>query len=90
MSTLSAMIIWHYAETLQMKLIKTHIQSYLSDTSPSHLMKIAIEPPDKLKDDLEDIVDAWNRKDRIITVWLYHNTLYICYFVVLSYIITNH
>ena len=46
----------------QMKLIKTRLQSRLCDTSLSHLMKIAIEYPDKLTDsDLEDIVDVWNR-----------------------------
>ena len=53
----------------QMKLIKTRLRSRLCDTSLSHLMKIAIESPDKLTDsDLEDIVDVWNRKSRSITV----------------------
>ena len=43
----------------QMKLIKAHLCSRLSDTSLSHLMKIAIESPDKLLDsDLEEIVDT--------------------------------
>ena len=32
----------------QMKLIKTRLRSRLCDTSLSHLMKIAIESPDKL------------------------------------------
>ena len=53
----------------QMKLIKTCLRSRLSDTSLSHLMKIAIESPDKLLDsDLEEIVDMWNRKSRRIAV----------------------
>ena len=53
----------------QMKLIKTRLRSHLCDTSLSHLMKIAIESPDKLTDsDLEDIVDVWNRKSRRIAV----------------------
>ena len=53
----------------QMKLIKTRLRSHLSDTSLSHLIKIAIEFPDKLLDsDLEEIVDTWNRKSRRIAV----------------------
>ena len=53
----------------QMKLIKTRLRNHLSDTSLSHLMKIAIESPDTLLDsDLEDIVDMWNRKSRRIAV----------------------
>ena len=53
----------------QMKLIKTRLRSRLSDTSLSHLMKIAIESPDTLLDsDLEEIVDMWNRKNRRIAV----------------------
>ena len=39
----------------QMKLIKTHLRSSLSDNSLSHLMKIAVESPDVLIDcDLEE------------------------------------
>ena len=34
----------------QMKLLKTHLRNHLSDSSLSHLMKIAIESPDKLSD----------------------------------------
>ena len=35
--------------------------------SLSHLMKILIELPEKLSDsDLENIVDVWNRKNRIV------------------------
>ena len=53
----------------QMKLIKTRLRSRLSDTSLSHLMKVAIESPDKLLDsDLEEIVDTWTRKNRIVAV----------------------
>ena len=53
----------------QMKLIKTRLRSCLRESSLSHLMKIAIESPDKLSDsDLEDIVDTWNRKSRRIAV----------------------
>ena len=37
----------------------------LSESSLTHLMKIAIETEDKLTDsDLEAIVDIWNRKGR--------------------------
>ena len=44
----------------EMKLIKPRLRSSLSD---KHLMKIAIEAPDQLNDDqLEEIVDIWNRK----------------------------
>ena len=53
----------------QMKLIKTRLCSRLSDSSLSHLMKIAIESPDTLLDsDLGEIVDMWNRKNRRIAV----------------------
>ena len=53
----------------KMKLIKTRLRSCLSDTSLSHLMKIAIESPNTLSDEeLEQIVDVWNRKGRRIAV----------------------
>ena len=53
----------------QMKLIKSRLRNRLSDTSLSHLLKIAIESPDTLQDcDLEEIVDMWNRKGRRIAV----------------------
>ena len=49
----------------QMKMIKTRIRSRLGEKSLSHLMKIAIESPEKLSDsDLENIVDIWPRKSR--------------------------
>ena len=42
----------------------------LSDTSLSHLMKVALESPSVLTDsDLEEeIMDVWNRKSRRIAV----------------------
>ena len=53
----------------EMKLIKTWLQSNLSHSSLSHLMKIAIESPAILTDnDLAEIVDTWNRKGRRIAV----------------------
>ena len=52
-----------------MKLIKTRLRSCLSDKSLSNLMKIVIEPPDQLTDqDLEQVIDIWQRKNRRITV----------------------
>ena len=52
----------------QMKLIKMRLRSSLKDTSLSHLMKIAIESPDKLTDsDLDEIVEVWNRKNRRVS-----------------------
>ena len=53
----------------QMKLLKTRLRNCLSDSSLSHLMKIAIESPDKLSDsDTEEIVNVWNRKSRRVLV----------------------
>ena len=53
---------------LQMKLIITRLRSCLSDKSLSNLMKIAIESPDQLTDqDLEQVIDIWQRKNRRIT-----------------------
>ena len=53
----------------QMKMIKTRLRSRLGEKSLSHLMKIAIESPEKLSDsDLENIVDIWRRKSRRIIV----------------------
>ena len=53
----------------KMKLVKTCLQSCLSDTSLLHLMKIAIESPNTLSDEeLEQTVDVWNRKGRRIAV----------------------
>ena len=53
----------------QMKLLKTRLRNSLSDSSLLHLMKIAIESPDKLSDsDTEEIVNVWNRKSRRVLV----------------------
>ena len=53
----------------QMKLIKTRLRNYLSDSSLSNLMKRAIESPNILsEDDLDAIIDIWNRKGRRIAV----------------------
>ena len=53
----------------QMKMIKTRLRSRLGEKSLSHLMKIAIESPEKLSDsDLGNIVDIWYRKSRRIIV----------------------
>ena len=53
----------------QMKMIKTRLRNRLGEKSLSHLMKLAIESPEKLSDsDLENIVDIWYRKCRRIIV----------------------
>ena len=53
----------------QMKMIKTRLRNRIGETSLSHLMTIAIESPEKLTDnDLENIIDIWNRKPRRIIV----------------------
>lgn len=53
----------------QMKMIKTRLRNRIGETSLSHLMKIAIESPQKLSDDdLENIVSVWNRKNRRLVV----------------------
>ena len=49
----------------QMKMIKTRLRSRLGEKSLSHLMKITIESPEKLS---ENIVDIWYRKSRRIIV----------------------
>ena len=52
-----------------MKLIKTRLRNCLIDSSLSNLMKIAIESLDILsEDDLDAIIDIWNRKGRRIAV----------------------
>ena len=41
----------------------------LSEISLSHLMKVALEAPEQLSDnDLEQIVNIWNRKCKKISV----------------------
>ena len=53
----------------EMKLIKSRLRNRLSETSLSHLMKVAVESPKELSDtDLEQIVDIWNRKPRKVAI----------------------
>ena len=53
----------------QIKMIKTRLRNSLGDTNLSHLMKIVIEPPQSLSDEeLQQIVDIWNRNSRRISV----------------------
>ena len=53
----------------QMKMIKTRLRNRLGEMSLLLLMKIAIESLQKMSDrDLEEIIDAWNRKPRWIVV----------------------
>ena len=52
-----------------MKLIKTHLRNALSDCCLSHLMKIAIVEPEVLSDsDLDEIVNVWQKKSRVVSV----------------------
>ena len=49
----------------QMKMIKTRPRNRLGEQNLVHLMRIAIEMPEKLLDDIiESVVDIWNRKTR--------------------------
>ena len=49
----------------QMKIIKTRLKNRLGEQNLAHLMRIAIEVPEKLPDDIvESVVDIWNRKTR--------------------------
>ena len=51
------------------KLIKNLLLNRLTELSPSNLIKIVIESPNKLTDsDLEEVVDVWSRKGRRIAV----------------------
>ncbi len=53
----------------QMKLIKTRLWNSLYEGTLSHLMRIAIDSPDKLTDEhLVEIVNVWNRKPRRIAI----------------------
>lgn len=53
----------------QMKMIKTRLRNRLGEDNLAHLMRIAIETPEKLPDDIvESVVDIWNRKPRRIAV----------------------
>ena len=52
-----------------MKLIKNRLRNRLTELILSNLMKIVTESPEKLTDnDLEEIVDVWNKKGRQIDV----------------------
>ena len=52
-----------------MKMIKIRLRNSVGNTNLSHLMKIAIESPQSLSDEeLEEIVDIWNRISRRISV----------------------
>ena len=55
---------------LPMKMIKTQLTNHLGESCLSYLMKIAMESPEKkiLSDDLDKIIDIWNRKPRRIVV----------------------
>jgi hypothetical protein len=53
----------------QMKMIKTRLRNRLGEQNLAHLMRIAVEMPEKLPDDIVDsVVDVWNRKTRRIAV----------------------
>ena len=52
-----------------MKMIKTRLRNHLGEQNLAHLMRIAIETPEKHPDDIvESVVDIWNRKPRRIAV----------------------
>lgn len=47
----------------QMKMIKIRLRNHLGEQNLAHLMRIAIETPEKLPDNIvESVVDIWNRK----------------------------
>ena len=50
-------------------MIKKRLRNHLGEQNLAHLMRIAIETPEKLPDDIvESVVDIWNRKPRRIAV----------------------
>ena len=51
-----------------MKMIKTKLRNHLGEQNLAHLMRIAIEMPEKVPDNIRKLVDIWNRKTRHITV----------------------
>jgi len=52
-----------------MKIIKTRLRSRQGEANLYHLMKIAIESSETLSnEELEQMVDVWNRKPRRIAV----------------------
>ena len=53
----------------QMKMIKTRLRNRMGEKSLSHLIKISLESPERLRySELENIVDVWNRKNGRIVV----------------------
>ena len=53
----------------RMKMIKTKLRNRLGKQNLAHLMRIAIETPEKLPGDIvESVVDIWNRTPRHISV----------------------
>ena len=47
-------------------MIKTRLRNHLGEQNLAHLMRIAIETPEKLPDDIvESVVDIWNRPRHI-------------------------
>ena len=53
----------------QIKLIETRLRNPLTDGWLIQLMRIAIESPDQLiEDEIEVILDFWNRKPRRISI----------------------
>ena len=52
-----------------MKTIKTRLRNRLGELNLAHLMRIAIEMPEKHPDDIvESVVDIWSRKTRLNAV----------------------
>ena len=51
----------------EMKLVKTRLQNSRTEGRLTQLMRIAIESPDQLTDEIEVILDFWNRKPRRIS-----------------------
>ena len=53
----------------QMEMIKRRLRNRLGEQNLAHLMRIAIEMPEKLPHDIvENVVDIWNRKTRRIAI----------------------
>ena len=53
----------------QMKFIKTRLRNRITEYGLSGLMRIAIESPKTLTEqDVEEILDIWNRKPRRLSI----------------------
>ena len=48
----------------QVRLIKTRLLNSLTEGRLTHIMRIAIESPDQLKDEIEVVLDILNMKPR--------------------------